>query len=388
MATDPDLVAVLDRLDNHMSSWFGSSSSGHSFLGASKRSTTAGSATSNAEVFNNAVKNTTKSVQLLHSSFDEATRSLTHSLIRLGEIGAAVSFAVEGVLHLSRTYTQLADVGEMFGGSIFEMARQAGEAGLSLDEFAKTVVKHSAVTALLGSNQAGANNAFMSIQKSVRDSLKDVGFYGMTLSQLTDATGDYLDILRMTGHLTKLNQIQTKEGFDSFIAAISSFSNATGKSREEILKSVEEFTRDSANALAISNMSNIGAEAMLKQFAFLSALPGQAGKFYANFLTEMNQPNKQIWQTPEYQAALNLGLTNVMDNLQRIANLRNVPGSQNEMMKLMLENTELIKNYKGQLTGTPQGDAAFQTLVKATDGLTEYLKPEALNELLTKLNQL
>ena len=86
---------------------------------------------------------------------------------------------------------------------MFEMARQAGEAGLSLDEYAKMLGRNSTLSAVLNNNQSATVATLGQFQKGLRENLSSVGLYAMSLTDLTDTSSDHEETLRQSGLLFK-----------------------------------------------------------------------------------------------------------------------------------------------------------------------------------------
>src|ERR1019366_256087 len=234
MSSDPELIAVLERLDSHMKG------AGSFFKKSSGGGNDVSSVSASAKKLDEAIRKTTNAVQALAGGHESALRHILRSVEGIGAIGGAISLLVNGVFEISKTYSKLTDIGQMFGGSMFEMASRAGAAGLSLGDFSKAMMKHSQSAAFITNSQTGATNAFMDVQKKVRDGLEKVGFYGMSLSELTDATFDYVDIMKTSGRITKMSSGDLANGAQRFLAQVSGISAASGISREEIIKSTKQ----------------------------------------------------------------------------------------------------------------------------------------------------
>jgi hypothetical protein len=190
------------------------------------------------------------SFKLLHGNTDDLAYSIhgaARALSKFAEIAAiseVFSLIIESGRRLTSAYQKMIDVGQNFGGSMFEMAQQAGASGLSLEQFTSAIEKHSTVSAILMSRQQGTSNEFVALQKSLRENLKAHSYYGMTLSQLTDTSLDYMDILAKTGALDQMSTGRQSMAVEGLIASATGFAAAAGKSRDEILKTSAEIMRD------------------------------------------------------------------------------------------------------------------------------------------------
>lgn len=180
------------------------------------------------------MRQSTQTASYAVSSFAKAVERATG----IAGLSGAAYEVIAMFRDMTRTYNKLSDLGQSFGGSMFEMQRQAGAAGVSLEEFARSIEKSSTVAAVMGSNSFGQ------MEKAVRNNLKEFGYYGMTLSQVDDAAGDLGETLRQTGFLTKQNSLSSSVAISGMITSANEFAVATGKSREEIMKIFSKEARE------------------------------------------------------------------------------------------------------------------------------------------------
>lgn len=198
--------------------------------------------------------------------------------------GTAISQLIEIGVGLTKTYNDLTNVGQQFGGSVLEMANQAAEAGLPLSEFARLLEKNSTAAAILLQQNSNNRISLGQLSQSVRNTTKQFGFYGMSVEQIDNLTGDYVESMRIQNRVSEVNRITTSAQISSFAKDITDFSVLTGKSRKQIAEDTMEAMK---NPLAASvQMSTQAQEAATKAYSFLSAIGGPFGKELAGTLAD------------------------------------------------------------------------------------------------------
>ena len=161
-------------------------------------------------------------------------------LVGLGVLAGAVDDLVSGIKHTVTTYQKLSDIGQNFGGSMLVMQQQAGAAGLTLEEFSRTLTRNSKVAAVFANSQNLGATSLGQFERSMRDSIKQFGYYGMSLSEVSDMSADYAENLRITGLLARSNKTEEQGNFADLMTNVTALADVTGKSREEIMKGMTE----------------------------------------------------------------------------------------------------------------------------------------------------
>ena len=280
--------------------------------------------------FNSGLRTSVDALELLHGSASGASYAL--KLIGVGgAFGVAIDSMIRGFTHMTQTYSKLTDVGQNFGGSIFQMQKQAADSGMTLEEFGTQVIKSSTLVAQMGDSHTKGAVAFTKYQMSVRDSLSEFGMFGMTLSQVNDAAADYAETQRVTGQWGKLNETERQRATSDFIKEVTDMAAATGKSREEIMKMVNQLERNPMAAAMAANLNKQQKKAYDSMLAGLSSLPGQSGKIAAEQMQELVQHQGRIWETQFGQSAIAHGQTQVNDvAMERYNRMMRGEGWKNE----------------------------------------------------------
>lgn len=251
-------------------------------------------------VFNKALAGVGSSVKLMHGGVDDFTHMLTglsrHIPLILGGGGVIAGIIHEG-MSLIKTYNKMADVGQMFGGNLFTMAEQAGASGMSLDSFTKMMEKHSQTAAFLNLQTGDSAHSLGELTMSVRKSLTTVGFFGMSMSEVTDATADFADTLLQSGRLGTMSLKQQTDAVDNLVKNASIYSEMSGKSRAAIMKEVSTALSETSSVaeLALHPLGEGMEQVHVQMLSFLSAL-NDGGK-QAMFFSEMLGHTGQTWNT-------------------------------------------------------------------------------------------
>ena len=203
-----------------------------------------------------------------------------HHLIRDFIGGAIVAQVVNSGMQLNKTYKSMTEIGQTFGGSMLEMSRQAGAAGLPLEQFAHMLEKNSASAAML----ANTDSSLGKLQLAVRENTKEFGYYGMTLEQIGDLTGDYVETLRLQNRSQGINRVTTSKDIAEFAGDISEFANLTGKSRKAIAETTNKAMQDVA--FAATDLTDVQEKAARRAIAFMASMPGSAGELLAPMLSQ------------------------------------------------------------------------------------------------------
>ena len=225
------------------------------------------------------------SMRTLGGSAEELSAGIK-GILRTGFFGAigGAMFAelIEAGEGLAKTYRHLSDVGETFGGSMLSMSKAAADANLPLDEFSAMITRNSVAAEQLEQTSKTTGTSFSSLQKGVTQNLKSLGMYGMSLSEISDLTGDYSETLRLSNSATYRNKEAMTEQITKFAADISEWSAATGRSRKEL----EEATNDTLRSISATSLqlNKSQQEALTQANAGLNAL--DPSKQFANALND------------------------------------------------------------------------------------------------------
>lgn len=268
-----------------------------------------------------------KGVSSTISSFKKIEGSTKTAAGAISALGAAMGAGgvlgamVSSLSDATKTYQDLSQIGQTFGGSMLQMQIAAANAALPLGLFAEALKKNSVVVASIGAN------AFGSMSKALREGLSDLGQLGLTSGQLNDYLGTYLETQRLYGNLN--NQTTEKAAANMKVLSVETAKAAqmTGVSTEAINKMASTALRDESLRARLLQMNSDGQNnygmAMNKAIIYMSALPGEAGKTLSTMLAQTAGRGSAIMSDASntfIEAGL-FGVTSLMDNMaQKVAN--------------------------------------------------------------------
>jgi hypothetical protein len=235
--------------------------------------------------------------------------------------GGVMAAMVSALSDATKTYQDLSQIGQTFGGSMLEMQKAAAASNMSLTTFANALKQNSTVVASIGAN------AFGEMSKSLRNSLMDVGQLGLTSEQLNTQLGTYLETQRLYGNLSNQTTEKTTANMKSLSIETAKAAQMTGMSTEAISKMAAGALRDETLRARLLQMNSDGQNnyglAMNKAIIYMSALPGEAGKTLSTMLAQTAGRGSAIMSDASntfIEAGL-FGVTNLMDDMaQKVAN--------------------------------------------------------------------
>ena len=153
--------------------------------------------------------------------------------ISLGLVVSAFTLLYEQAFDLVHTFENSYASGIVFSGGLEQMNNIVGESGLSLKDFTSIVDKHN-----LSFNALGADG-IQNVMRAFKGLTRDGSSLMMTLHDATEGVMEYMDIMRISGNLSRLSDMDVAKGAADFYKSVNSVIELSGKSREEITKSTK-----------------------------------------------------------------------------------------------------------------------------------------------------
>ena len=214
-----------------------------------------------------------------------------------------------------------------------------------------------------------------------------MGYYGMSVSDITDVTGDYAEILRLSGNLTGINNQRTSEGIKGFIADISSFAEFTGKDRRKIEQETKDLLSDST--ITSQHFNEAQTKAAATALAFATSLSPNFGKLLQETIASGN-----IIYSEAGRSLLRAGGADLASNINRFAdNVKMGAISSNDIgdifdnMKSIANDQTRVDILRRRATAGNDADAkALLDLLQTTEGRTreEWVKIQQNQQYLQK----
>lgn len=160
---------------------------------------------------------------------------LSSFVVRLGTAIGLISVAISAISEITKANVSLyAQTGDYSLG-MQEMLDVSREVGTSFTTLVQTMNKFNA-TNVLGTRRMGNLFAMMAQQTNLGSD------YLMTQDELIDTTGQALEILRQSTRISELSDNQLVDRSKNLISSFVKLSEATGRSREEIIRGTRALT--------------------------------------------------------------------------------------------------------------------------------------------------
>ena len=309
-----------------------------------------------------------KNVDSFSLAMEDAARKLPAGFL----LAQAVNYTFETI----KTYKDLNQIGQTFGGSMIQMSMAAGAAGLPLNEFSKAMTSNSKVVATLG-------QGFFAINKDVRRAAEGMGLYGMSLEQLNNFSGSYLEQQRLTGALTRAGQQRQVKSINELAQSVSGIAKITGTAREEIMRVAEQAMRDSTVVAMMAGNTARGLHAyndeINKAVTMLSAQAGPAGEFLGKGLAQTIAMGGSQF-TDQANTMLEAGFSEGALALQQAAD-KLAAGMDGEQVQMELVNSlkaaaDNPATREALLNQARAGNAQAREILAVTQNLKSYTRAE------------
>jgi len=148
--------------------------------------------------------------------------------------------AITGILNVAEGYRKnlldLTNYGTGFGTSILLLEQQLASAGVTIDDYALVVQEHGVAVRNLGTNAMDAAANFSSLARTVRDTAKEFGAYGLTNQELNQFTAEYLEMQRQRGVTGENAALGVEKAFRTLAIQTDAMARQTGRDRREALR--------------------------------------------------------------------------------------------------------------------------------------------------------
>ena len=318
---------------------------------------------------------TADSMRVAGSSADEFARSMRDAARYIPG-----GFLMSELLHYTTatvgTYKEMTKYGQTFGGSMVNMSMAAGAAGLSLADYANAVKSNSKVVATLG-------QGFFAINKDVRRAAEGMGLYGMSLDEMNNFSGSYLEQQRLTGALTKAGQTRQVKAIGELAVSVGGLAKITGVATDQIMEIAQGAMRDPALVAAMSGNTARGMHAYNDQInqavTQLAAQAGPAGKFLSEGLaqtiamggTQFTEQANTMMEAGFSEGAL--AFQQAADKLARGVDADQVSMELTNSLKQMADNPGTREALLNQARA---GNAQARQILEITQNMKTYTRAE------------
>jgi hypothetical protein len=204
------------------------------------------------------------STQMMAKAMDSAAPTITSSANNLAAVidSSGKGFG-DGMRNLAapmqegvNTFRDLSKSGIEFGGSLFEAKNQAAAAGLSLNDYSKTVTENSASLALgFGTATEGAEGFANTNRKVMKQAGEDFANMGFSMGEISEYSASYIEQMVRNGEAQNMTTQQLANGSIKYQNELDRLSKATGVSRQLLDEANKAQQADVKLRLAMQNMS-------------------------------------------------------------------------------------------------------------------------------------
>jgi hypothetical protein len=236
----------------------------------------------------------------------------------LGVVAAGIGFVIGRLKQFSDSFRQVFAMGFRMEQGSLGLAKAAVAAEMGINQYTELLGKFSTSVGIIGAK------SFSDLNVAIRDNLQAQGMLGMSLSELAEYTGDFMDQLRTASMLGNKSNDELEELVVRYAQNITAFSQLANVSRDQIaaiIKSstaVEAFT-NKLNLLPATVQSRVlqAAQTVTGMFAGLgtefgdqlastfTTAYGRGGLFFTEAGRELLAVNRDLYNS----------LSNIINNL-------------------------------------------------------------------------
>ena len=166
-------------------------------------------------------------------SMESAARVFQGIPIVGGTLSNVFGSVAQAATSVSDAFVKSSGSGASFNGSIVQMTRAAGQAGMTLDAFAGFISSNGAAMVALGGTTADGAKRFGALSKSIRTNARDLYALGYSTADLNDGIAAYATNLRIIGRNENMSNKELVEGSKSYLKEMDLLAKITGETRKE-----------------------------------------------------------------------------------------------------------------------------------------------------------
>lgn len=331
----------------------------------------------NAKRMNQTVNDNTDSFKRNTQNADNFARSMERAASAIPG-GFLINEVIRYGNETIKTYKDLSNFGQTFNGSMLNMSMAAGAAGLPLHEFGKAMKDNAPVIARMG-------QGFFEVNQSVRRATEGMGLYGLSLEQLHEFSGAYLEQQRLVGNVDRMSRQRQAKSIGELAESVTVMATVTGKAREAIMQEAQSSLRNGAVVAMMATNAERGLhtlnDSVTKVTTALSAQLGSAGKMLGEGLAQtMALGGAQF--TTQAETFLNAGFSEGVLLLQqaaeKIARGVNPDVVQMELVNGMKAAADNPATREALLNQARAGNQAAIQVLEATQNMKTMTREEML----------
>lgn len=365
-ATEATLLRLLDAMKGKKDGASGEEAKLRELLNRSlKENTTSTTTNTSARADEtksvNEVSKASKAASSAFNAFGNGISNLASGVLSLAVTAGSqfISFFTESMA----AFRETSSVGASFNNDLVLLRRTAADAAMPLDEFSSMISKNSSLLASMGGTVTQGAMQFASMSKEMRTGdfgTKLMGM-GMTMGDVNDYLGSYLDLQQRTGKLQGKSQQDLIVGAQTYALEMDKLTKATGMSRKEAEAAAK---KASVDPIISALRKGLNPEELAKSSANLALATKVGGQEMEDAMKSLAAGRPDALGKAMMQAGFS------MEDAEKA-----IKGGMNpeELMKRLRVMSKAAKDMG--ISGNAIYNAAnpmFASLQKATDGVDYY----------------
>ena len=164
-----------------------------------------------------------------------------------GALGQYFGNVAQAADRSSKALFQAAQVGATMGGELGVLVRQAGQAGLTLEQYSGIVSKNGELLARLGNGTADGSRRFAEMSRLMRTEVtKGLGNLGITTEEANEVMASYTGRLAREGRARSMSEEELVSRTREYLGHLTAVSRLTGASRRELEEQAQARQRDAS----------------------------------------------------------------------------------------------------------------------------------------------
>lgn len=305
-------------------------------------------------------------------------------------VGSVFGATAKAATAVADSFNKGTAAGATFGGSIAEMSRAAGQAGMTLDNFAGLIASNGEGMLAFGNNVDTGAKRFATLSKDLRTTSSDLYALGFSTVEINEGLASYGKQLRMQGLQRGKSDKELIEGAQDYLKEMDALAKITGETRKE---QEAERERLMADAQFQASMAGINEDVRNSFIATTNQLPAGLRGFAKDILATgtattaenqklMSQMPRSAAMLADFNAKMQRGEAittaerNRLNNLMAqeggaaLKNIKYAGAANSELAPLV---NSLADTYKMQENAVVDAKDAQDQAAKNTDGMNEEL---------------
>ena len=195
----------------------------------------------------------------------------------IGLASVAIGGFTKLITEAGDSFADLYDTGQSLNGSLADVYTQAGKAAMTVGMFTEAISQNSEAVKSLETQFMSGASSFGLMSKNLRQSMQAQGQFMLSIADVNEYLGEYLEIQQLYGHFENRSRRQQEKYVKGYIENLTQLSILTGKRRKQLADEVKTAMSDNNLANFMSTLDPAASEAMTSITASLVAMDASGG---------------------------------------------------------------------------------------------------------------